>query len=234
MASNFPTSLDAFTNPSSTDAMDSVSVPHATQHSDLNDAVEALEAKVGADSSAVTSSLDYKVAQLEGAATGKILQVVSTTKTDIFSASVTQGSSTAVTGLSVSITPSSASSKILVTVALSAACAVSTAQEGVSAILTRGGSPICIGDAAGNRSRGTSGSGWTGTGLTPTKESVRSIGVLFVDSPATTSATTYAIEIGHTRLGTATVVVNSGAATGLDRSDVWRTTSTITVMEVGP
>ena len=62
MASNFPTSLDTFTNPSSTDAMDSVSVPHATQHSDLNDAVEALEAKVGADSSAVTSSLDYKVA----------------------------------------------------------------------------------------------------------------------------------------------------------------------------
>ena len=65
MASNFPSSLDTFTNPSSSDAMDSVSVPHATQHSDLNDAVEALQAKVGADSSAVTSSLDYKVAQLE-------------------------------------------------------------------------------------------------------------------------------------------------------------------------
>ena len=69
MASNFPTSLDAFTNPSSTDAMDSVSVPHATQHSDLNDAVEALEAKVGADSSAVTSSHDYKIAQLEALGT---------------------------------------------------------------------------------------------------------------------------------------------------------------------
>ena len=62
MASNFPSSLDSFTNPSSTDAMDSVSVPHATQHSDLNDAVEALQAKVGADSSAVTSSHDYKIA----------------------------------------------------------------------------------------------------------------------------------------------------------------------------
>ena len=65
MASNFPSSLDTFTNPSSTDAMDSVSVPHATQHSDLNDAVEALQAKVGADSSAVASSHDYKIAQLE-------------------------------------------------------------------------------------------------------------------------------------------------------------------------
>ena len=62
MTTNFPTSLDAFTNPSSTDAMDSVTVPHATQHADLNDAVEALQAKVGVDSSAVTTSLDYKVA----------------------------------------------------------------------------------------------------------------------------------------------------------------------------
>ena len=65
MASNFPSSLDTFTNPSSSDAMDSVSVPHATQHSDLNDAVEALQTKVGADSSGVASSHDYKIAQLE-------------------------------------------------------------------------------------------------------------------------------------------------------------------------
>lgn len=67
MASNFPSSLDTFTNPSSTDAMDSVSVPHATQHSDLNDAVEALQVKVGVDSSADTSSLEYRIAQLEAA-----------------------------------------------------------------------------------------------------------------------------------------------------------------------
>lgn len=69
MASNFPTSLDTFTNPSSTDALDSVSVPHATQHSDLNDAVEALEAKVGADGSGVVSSHDYKIAQLQALGT---------------------------------------------------------------------------------------------------------------------------------------------------------------------
>lgn len=63
MATSFPGGLDSFTNPSATDAMDSVTVPHADQHANLNDAVEALEAKVGADGSAVTSSLDYKVAQ---------------------------------------------------------------------------------------------------------------------------------------------------------------------------
>lgn len=59
MATNFPSSLDSFTNPSASDKMDSVTVPHATQHANLNDAVEALEAKVGADGSAVTSSHDY-------------------------------------------------------------------------------------------------------------------------------------------------------------------------------
>jgi len=47
MAINYPTSLDNFTNPTASDAMNSVAVPHATQHADLNDAVDALEAKVG-------------------------------------------------------------------------------------------------------------------------------------------------------------------------------------------
>ena len=65
MAINYPTSLDNFTNPQPSDTLDSVATPHATQHSDLNDAVEALQAKVGADSSAVTTSHDYKIAQIE-------------------------------------------------------------------------------------------------------------------------------------------------------------------------
>jgi hypothetical protein len=65
MATNYPTSLDNFTNPASTDLMNSVTVPHNEQHANANDAIEALQAKVGADSSAVTSSLDYKVSTLE-------------------------------------------------------------------------------------------------------------------------------------------------------------------------
>ena len=63
MATNFPTSLDALTNPSGTDSMSSPS--HAGQHTDANDAIEALQAKVGADSSAVTTSHDYKIGALE-------------------------------------------------------------------------------------------------------------------------------------------------------------------------
>lgn len=59
MATNFPTSLDALTNPLSTDALTSPS--HADQHADANDAIEALQAKVGVNSSSVATSLDYKV-----------------------------------------------------------------------------------------------------------------------------------------------------------------------------
>jgi hypothetical protein len=61
MATNFPTSLDSLTNPTASDKLNSVTVPHATQHATLNDAVEALEAKVGVNDSAVTTSLDYIV-----------------------------------------------------------------------------------------------------------------------------------------------------------------------------
>ena len=68
MTTNFPSSLDNFTNPASTDLMNSVTVPHNEQHANANDAIEALQAKVGADSSAVTTSHDYKIAQLESAA----------------------------------------------------------------------------------------------------------------------------------------------------------------------
>ena len=65
MATNFPSSLDDFTNPTADDSLNSDTVPHADQHANINDAVEALEAKVGVDSSAVTSSLDYKVSTLD-------------------------------------------------------------------------------------------------------------------------------------------------------------------------
>ncbi len=59
MSTNFPSSLDTLTNPISTDPVTNPS--HASQHANANDAIEALEAKVGVDSSAVTTSLDYKL-----------------------------------------------------------------------------------------------------------------------------------------------------------------------------
>ena len=59
MATNFPTSLDSLTNPTSSDSLSSPS--HSAQHANSNDAIEALQAKVGVDGSADTNSLDFKV-----------------------------------------------------------------------------------------------------------------------------------------------------------------------------
>lgn len=61
MATGFPSSLDALTNPISTDVLTSPS--HADQHADANDAIEALQVKVGVTGSAVSTSLDYKVSK---------------------------------------------------------------------------------------------------------------------------------------------------------------------------
>jgi hypothetical protein len=74
---NFPSSLDLLSNPSVWDYQDTV--PHSSQHSNANDAIEALEAKVGINSSSDPASLDYKVAQLN----------VLTTKGDIIVRSAT-------------------------------------------------------------------------------------------------------------------------------------------------
>ena len=61
MATNYPTSLDSFTNPVSTDtlatAAGSTAVPHANQHANLNDAVLAIQTKLGAGSTTLGSGI---------------------------------------------------------------------------------------------------------------------------------------------------------------------------------
>lgn len=59
MATAFPTALDALVNPAPADDVSVVS--HSAQHTNANDAIEALQAKVGIDASAVTTSLDYRI-----------------------------------------------------------------------------------------------------------------------------------------------------------------------------
>ena len=51
----YPTALDALVNPGSTD--NTAAVDHAQQHSDANDAIEALEAKLGIGSSLAASGM---------------------------------------------------------------------------------------------------------------------------------------------------------------------------------
>lgn len=47
MATNYPNSLDILINPTSNDSLNSTTVPHAEQHANLNDAVEAIQTVLG-------------------------------------------------------------------------------------------------------------------------------------------------------------------------------------------
>lgn len=70
MAVNYPVSLDELINPSSTSSVANPS--HAEQHSNANDAIEALQYKVGIDGSDVVTSHDYKISQLESLVTSAV------------------------------------------------------------------------------------------------------------------------------------------------------------------
>lgn len=61
---NFPTSFDTLSNPSGSDYTDNPSL--SSQLSTLNDIAELVEAKIGIDSSAVTTSFDYKLSGVTG------------------------------------------------------------------------------------------------------------------------------------------------------------------------
>jgi hypothetical protein len=66
MATNFPASLDVLSNPQPNDSVEVVS--HSDQHANANDAIEALELKVGKDNDNNQNSLDFKVRRLENVA----------------------------------------------------------------------------------------------------------------------------------------------------------------------
>ena len=55
MATSYPTSVDAFTNPTSSDPL--TSPDHAAQHANINDAVEAIETAIGTTAAPVLAKL---------------------------------------------------------------------------------------------------------------------------------------------------------------------------------
>jgi hypothetical protein len=63
MATSYPNDLDEFINPNGTDQLSAPS--HSEQHANANDAIEALQVKVGVDGSEDPDSLSYKVGAIE-------------------------------------------------------------------------------------------------------------------------------------------------------------------------
>jgi hypothetical protein len=151
--------------------------------------------------------------------TGSTLQVVSTTKTDTFS--TTSTTYVDVTGLSVSITPSSTANKVFLMATISIGCDPSTTHTATR--LLRDSTAIAVGDAAGSRVQASSTSKATATTAQTTET------IWFLDSPATTSAITYKIQT--LSLGGTTVGVNRSSDDS-NSAGRTRTVSTITAMEI--
>ena len=154
--------------------------------------------------------------------TGSVLQVVSAAKTDTFS--TTSTSMVDVTGLSVSITPSSTSNKIIILYQLNGG--VDPNVQGIFMQLARDSTAIFIGDAASSRPRNTC------TIVPLSQYGVQTASGSFLDSPSTTSSTTYKIQMMVNGGGGNLGYVNRSVA---DRNTSLydpRTSSSITVMEV--
>ena len=153
---------------------------------------------------------------------GGIIQVKSVVKTDVFTSTST--SFVDITGMSVSITPTSNTSKILVI----AQCAVSGEDAGTGIMLDRDGTEPLKANADGNKQR------FTIIGAYAASDREMRYGnpanhISFLDSPATTNQVTYKLR-AKTR-SSSTFYVNSTRYTD-NNTNASLGTSTLTVMEV--
>ena len=162
------------------------------------------------------------IANTAGVTTNRVLQVVSTTKTDTFSS----GSTTFVdvTGMSLNITPSSTSNKILVSYNLN----VSNTAVGYSSSwkLVRNSTDIGVGDASGVIKRVTNQVFSDTYGFVLYHPSMT-----FLDSPSSTSQLTYKIQAMTNYGASFPFYLNRGQAEG-NSAHYGRTISTITAMEI--
>jgi hypothetical protein len=176
----------------------------------------------------IESSLDLsgKTVTLPAGTGGKVLQVVSTTKTD--TASFTSNSTNTfvdISGMSVTITPTSATSKILIIFTIQVS---QNAAASIHVRLMRDSTAISVGDAAGSRLQDTV---FTRPSANPYQFDSQNLAANFLDSPSTTSATTYKLQ--------ATLGASYSGPFYLNRVQVdndsdytTRTASTITAMEI--
>ena len=155
---------------------------------------------------------------------GKVLQIVSATKSDTQSTSLQAWVD--VTGLSVSITPTNTSSKILVIVAVQG-----SGSNRYSAIrVARNGSAVGVGDTGGSRTSVLSGFGLDPDAGANYIHVLYNAGGSFVDSPVSTSSQTYKVQFGSTNDNVTTYI--NRTENDADALYSLRGISTITLMEI--
>ena len=154
--------------------------------------------------------------------TGSVLQVVTTQKTDTFSTSST--SFVAITGISVSITPRSTSSRISVQVSFGNASAASATYTTAFRVM-RGSTAIGVGDAVGSRPRASF------KNVSAGSDHSSECSFLWIDSPSSVSSLTYTVEA---QAQTPETFYLNRTATDSDGTSAYqaRCASSITVMEI--
>jgi hypothetical protein len=158
-------------------------------------------------------------------APGHVVQVVSTLKTDAFSVSLAAQANALVTGLTATITPVRANSKILV---IANVTGNGSGRNSFFAGLDAGGSLIAIGDSVDSRSR-VGGAQYVLASTDTDHGATISLNTLH--SPATTSPITYGVRLINSSPNTTTFSVNRSIG---DANTVahFRSASTITLMEI--
>ena len=153
---------------------------------------------------------------------GAVLQVQSTLKTDTFS-STTASSDVDITGLSVNITPSSTSSKILV---MAHVTSNSNGDSGVHFKIKRGSTVV----GAGSDGSRTPFGFVTDAGQADGNRAITTGAYTFIDQPSSTSQQTYKVTYEQYN-GSNTVRINTNLnVNGAAYDDIF--TSGITVMEI--
>ena len=161
---------------------------------------------------------------------GAVIQIVQGNKTDTFSTSANLATKATVTGLSASITPTSATNKILVVLSLMGGADRDSTYGGT---ILRDSTEIGIADASGSRTRNTFGMGIVAdsNGVAQARDwNTGNISCSVLDSPTTTSAITYSIKIGGN--GSSTVTVNFDERNTNGATDTNIASSSITLYEV--
>lgn len=154
---------------------------------------------------------------------GSVIQVQSTTKTDTFSAAP-NGTWTDIAGLAVTITPKKNSSRIWLVVSVVGAGTGTTPKVRLLRNVPSANTVIAAGDSAGNRQLAMFGSF-----LNVDNNQNMGIGSNFYDSPATSSAVTYKMQVNNDN--TQTFYLNR-SVNDSDNITGGRYTSTITAIEI--
>ena len=161
---------------------------------------------------------------------GGVVQVKSTTKKNGYSGTSQNGSFTDITGLSVDITPTSTNNKILIFANVSVSVASSYSSHHMRFAKTVSGSTdstFAVGDADGNRGRGTMQALGSGSN---TRDYPIVASMMHLDTPASTATHTYKIQ--HGDLDNSNTIYINMAAVDANNTSHTKYVSNITVMEI--